>query len=112
MKKDILSVKIDDIDIDQSLQIVSGWLVSKGKYYIVTPNPELVVMAQNDQELKTIINNADLAIPDGVGLKLSGDIVYHTPGIELMEQLIKLVNEKGYTVGFLGGKEGVAKKNS
>lgn len=112
MKKDVLGVKIDDVSLDQAVEIVKGWLDRPGQHQIVTPNPEIVVMAQKDPSLKNILNNADLAVPDGVGLKLFTDIVCHTPGVDLMEALIKLSTEKGFTVGFLGGREGVANKTS
>ena len=112
MKKDVLGVKIDDVTMDQALEIVQGWLQKGGKHYIVTPNPEIVMMAQKDTELKNIINKADLSLPDGVGLKSTTDIVCHTSGIDLMEELIKLAADWGFTVGFLGGKDGVAIKAS
>lgn len=110
MKKDVLGIKIDDINLDQAVETVTGWLSKPGKHYIVTPNPEVVVMAQKDQELKNIINSAGLAIPDGVGLRLATDIVCNTPGIDLMEALIKVAEEKGFTVALLGGKKGIAKR--
>lgn len=110
MKKTVIGIKIDDITMDDALKTAEGWLSEKGKHYIVTPNPEIVVMAQQDDELKKIINNADLAIPDGVGLRLTGDIVCILPGIDFMEHLIKLSAEKGFTIGLLGGRDGVAKK--
>lgn len=110
MKKDILGVKIDDITLNEAVELVGKWLNGVGKHYIVTPNPEIVMMAQKDEELKKIINNADLAIPDGVGLKLAGDIECITPGIDVMEKLIKMVSERGFTTGFLGGRGGVAEK--
>lgn len=110
MKKDVLGIKIDDISILEIVRVVEGWLSEGNKHYIVTPNPEIVVMAQKDKVLKSIINNADLAIPDGVGLKLSGDIENISPGIEVMEGLVKLAAEKGFTTGFLGGRHGVAEK--
>lgn len=112
MKKTILGIKIDDVNLDQAVDMVKGWLSKGGKYYIVTPNPEIVVMAQKDSELKNIINKADLAIPDGIGLKLFTDIVCYTPGIDLMEQIIKLAADLGFTTGFLGGREGIAKRAS
>lgn len=112
MKKNVLGVKIDDISVDQAVKAVEDWLHKLGKHYIVTPNPEIVVMAQKDLELKKIINNADLAIPDGAGLKLSGDIVNTTPGIDLMESLIKLAADLGFAVGFLGGRGEVAKETA
>ena len=110
MKKNVLGVTIDDINMDQALDIVHGWLKVGGKHYIVTPNPEILVAAQRDKEFKDILNNADLSIPDGVGLKLSGDIVCILPGIDFMEELIKEASDQGFTVGLLGGRDQVAKK--
>ncbi len=110
MKKEILGIKIDDVTLAQSIQIIKDWLSKTGKYYITTPNPELIVLAQKDEELKSIINNSDLAIPDGNGLKLSGDIVCNTPGIDLMEELIRALSNWGFTTGFLGGRDEVAKR--
>lgn len=112
MKKNILGIKIDDLNTPQIVEIVEGWLKKSGKYYIVTPNPEIVMMAQKDLELKKIINNANLSIPDGVGLKLSGDILNYSPGIDVMEELIKRASDWAAAVGFLGGSAGVAEKTA
>lgn len=108
MKKDVLGIKIDDVSVAQAAQIVIGWLKKGGKHYIVTPNPEIIVMAQKDEDLKRILNQASLAVPDGIGLKLTTDIECYTPGIDLMEKLIKRSLDYGFTIGFLGGKLGVA----
>ena len=111
MKKIILGVKIDDINIDRAVNTVEGWLKKPGKYYIVTPNPEFLVTAQDNQEFKNILNGADLAIPDGVGLKLAG-IKNTIAGTDLMESLVELAAEKTYTIGLLGGKEGIAERTA
>ncbi|MBI2017756.1 WecB/TagA/CpsF family glycosyltransferase [Candidatus Daviesbacteria bacterium] len=110
MKKEILGVKIDDLSIPEIVSIVEGWLKKEGKHYIVTPNPEIVMMAQKDLELKKILNNTDLSIPDGVGLKLASDIENISPGVDVLEALVKLAADLGATVGFLGGRVGVAEK--
>lgn len=120
MKKEILGIKIDDITIDEIIKTVQGWLSKSGRrpfdgtqdhrHYIVTPNPEIVVMAQKDRELKDIINKADLAIADGVGLKLSGNIKSITPGTDILAGLVKMASVWGFTTGFLGGREDVAEK--
>ena len=112
MRKQLLGVNIDDVTLSQAVKVVEGWLTKKAKHYIVTPNPEIIVIAQKDQVLKEALNKADLSIPDGRGLKLSGDIVCNTTGVDLMEELIKLSSEKAFTAGFLGGKDGVAERAS
>lgn len=109
-KQDILGVKIDDVTLQQALKLIEKWIWQPGKHYIVTPNPEMVVAAQKDSEFKQVLNSADLSIPDGVGLKLSGKVKNTFAGTDLMEQLVILAAEKGFTTSFLGGPEGLAKK--
>lgn len=110
MKKQVLGVNIDDIRMDQALEKVRDLLKSPGKHYIVTPNPEFLLAARHDSEFKKILNEADLDIPDGAGLKLSGIIKNTVTGTDLMERLISLSCDKGLTVGLIGGQDGVAEK--
>ena len=72
--------------------------VKKGKMkLIVTVNPEFVMLAQDDSEFKKILNSADLAIADGVGLKLAG-VKETAPGRVVVGQLL----QKRYKVFYLG----------
>lgn len=109
---ELLGIGIDDVSLQEAGDMVKQWLDGKNPKprYIVTPNPEFLVMAQDDLEFKVVLNSADLAIPDGVGLKLTGKIINTTAGTDLMEFLCKLAAESGYSVGLIGGKIGVAKK--
>ncbi|MDZ4246820.1 MAG: WecB/TagA/CpsF family glycosyltransferase [Dehalococcoidia bacterium] len=106
----ILGVEIDDISMEEAVGMVEGWIEEGGRHYIVTPNPEFVMAAQKDPEFKRILNNADLAIPDGVGLKIGSDLENTIAGVDFLERLCKEAAEKGFTTGFLGGRDGVAKE--
>lgn len=110
MKVNVLGVKVDDVNMAEALAIVEKWIWNPGKYYIVTPNPEMIVAARYDPVFKKILNGADLSIPDGSGLKLSGKIKNILAGTDFMEELIKLAAERSFTTGFLGGKDGVAER--
>lgn len=110
MQVKVLNVKLDDVSIKEALEVVQKWVWNPGKHYIVTPNPEMIVAAQKDEAFKQALNGADLSIPDGVGLKLSGKVKNTFAGVDFMEELVKLAAEKGFTTSFLGGREGVAKK--
>lgn len=112
MKKYILGVKIDDVNMDQALEIVHQWLQKSEKRYIVTPNPEFIMAAQKDLEFRKILNDADLSIPDGAGLKLSGKVKNTVSGVDLMEKLVERSADWGATVGLLGGRDGVAEKTA
>ncbi len=68
---DILGVKISKIDYESAIEVVEGFLIDGEKHQIVTPNPEFIVLAQKDLDFRQILNQADLAIPDGVGLRMA-----------------------------------------
>lgn len=38
------------------------------KFFIITPNPEIIILAEKDKKYAQILNSADLAIPDGVAV--------------------------------------------
>lgn len=101
-KADVLGVLVDKINLSEAVNLVGNWLKQAKKRYIVTVNPEFVMLAQKDQEFKKILNQADLAICDGIGLWLADKSLIKATGRELMQALIK----KGYKTMLVGGKPG------
>lgn len=73
------------------------------KFYIVTPNPEIILKAQKDKNLLLALNGATISIPDGVGLKLADPSLNIIKGRDLFLSLITLANKKGWKVFLLGG---------
>lgn len=47
----------------------------KKKYAIFTPNPEILLTSLKDPEFKTMLQKADILIPDGIGLYLAAQII-------------------------------------
>jgi N-acetylglucosaminyldiphosphoundecaprenol N-acetyl-beta-D-mannosaminyltransferase len=99
----------------EAVKTVQQLLESHQQALIVTPNPEMIMAAQNDYELAKIINHATLAPADGVGLMLAGRILHkkfkeRVAGIDLMMRIIDLAREKGLRIFLYGGKEGVAEQ--
>lgn len=87
----------------------------KKKLYFVTPNPEFLVLANRNDVFKNILNRADLALADGVGIIIAAKMMgkrlrERFTGVDLVESLCSEVAEKPITVGFLGGGDGVAGK--
>jgi N-acetylglucosaminyldiphosphoundecaprenol N-acetyl-beta-D-mannosaminyltransferase len=108
----LLGVRIDDASFSEVVSKIYSSISSNKKIFISTPNPEFLMYAQSNPEFKSILNQADLNIPDGNGLKLSGKIGNNIPGVDLMDYLIKESIEKGFTIGLLGGSKGLAEKLS
>jgi len=64
----LLGVKVDFLSLKKAVSEVERWVNSNKQYQITTPNPEHIVLAQDDYRFKKIINNSALAIADGVGI--------------------------------------------
>jgi len=117
-KKNILGVAITTASKKKVLEYIIKILKDGDKKcFIVTPNPEVLVLADKNKVYKKILNSADLALPDGIGVIIAGKILNHgfkerVTGVEVLEDLCLAVAEKPITVGFLGGGHGVAEKTA
>lgn len=113
-KADILGVKVDSLTREEVLEQVRKFIWSDKTNYIVTPNPEFVLAAQKDDEFRNILNQADLTIPDGFGLKVASYILVQkikdkVSGADLMFEIIKLVHEKNLKLGLVVLGEGFSR---
>lgn len=111
----ILGVRIDNVDMKEALDRCRESFLSDEPYFIVTPNSEIVVKANENDELMDIIENADMVVPDGIGLVIASKIIKNplkerVTGIDLMLNLISFASENNKTVYLLGGKPSVADK--
>ena len=113
-RKQILGFGVDLFSFEDAMQYVHNCLKENKGLHIVTINPEMISLAGKDKEFANIINNADLVIPDGVGIKLAlrikGTNQENIPGIEFAKKLLSLSSLEGFSVGLLGAKENVIQK--
>ncbi len=117
-KKNIFGIDLTDTNKEIVLEyIVKSLKNSQKKYYIVTPNPELLVIAQKDPKYRKVLNGAKLALIDGMGIILASKFLRkglkeRITGVDLVESLCSKVSKKPITVGFLGGGAGVAERTA
>ncbi|MDD5382788.1 MAG: WecB/TagA/CpsF family glycosyltransferase [Candidatus Margulisbacteria bacterium] len=110
---DFAGIKVDNVTMAEALAKIESFLNGAQPQLIVTPNPEIIVAAQNDDELKTIVNSAALRLPDGISMVIVSKLL-RTPlkqrvtGIDLMLKLIEAAAVKGRKIHLLGGAPGVA----
>lgn len=111
----ILGVKVDNVTEGEALDRVEAFIRDGRPHQIVTVNPEFVVMAQEDQDFRDILNRADLALPDGVGLLwasrfLGSPLRQRVAGSDLVEGLAGLAARRGYSLFLLGARPGVGQQ--
>ena len=115
-------IKIVDVGItnesnDTILEYLLHRLKKDSKFYIVTPNPELLGMAHKNKHYKSILNNAEISLADGSGLFMASiflgkPLKQRIPGVDFLEFICKSVEDKPISIGFLGGGAGVAEKTA
>ena len=111
----IFEIKISSTSVSKVLSFIESKLENKEKFYIVTPNPEITLMAMDDWLLRKAINKSDISVPDGIGLKFAFRFLFKEDlpiikGRKLFLEIIKFADKKALKVYFLGGPEGGAQK--
>lgn len=111
----ILGIRIDSVTMAQTVGFVREWLGSASLHQICTANPEFVMKAQDDAEFARVLAEAELAIPDGIGLvlashRLGNPLPERVPGSALVYHVAELCAETGARLFLLGAADGVAEQ--
>jgi len=110
---DVLGIEFYPITLEGACQALD-WMLSRadGRTRLtVTGNPIMVVTALRDPEFLDIMRNADLLVPDGVGIiwaagKAGKRLPEKVTGVDLARYILRKKPSPG--VFLLGGKPGVA----
>ena len=109
----IMGVRINNISMNEALKLAGEKIENDEKFIVYTPNTEIIMMCQKDEEFLNLINKSDINVPDGVGLIYAGKIKKHplkekVAGYDLSINLLKMADEKGLKLYVVGGRPGVA----
>ncbi len=110
---DVLGVSFDNITMAEATNKALKLMERRDAAYVVTPNPEIVMLCRDDESLLRAISGASMVLPDGIGIIKGAQILgtplkEKIPGIEFAETLFGLMADKGMSVFLLGAKPGVA----
>ena len=113
------TIKVLDYDVAAlDLNRAVGWCLAAVREeqpkLLVTTNPEIIIQAETDSELKTALLAADLTVADGVGVVWAARQAGHAlpgrvPGVELAARVL-VEGGANLSVYFLGAKPGVAER--
>src|SRR3989338_7933969 len=130
-KEKIFGIPIDNISMAEALEMTKEML-EKGnprteraeqssydgkQHKIFTLNPEILLLGRKNQDYKKVLQSADLALPDGIGLVWLGRIFgmrfkKRVAGTDFMEKLAELAGQTGKSIFLLGGRNGAAEKTA
>ena len=108
----ILGYPVSNLSRNECIATITGWIENgaKGKYFVCA-NPHSIEVAETDHEFDRAIKNADLIVPDGIGIVvasgiLGGAIHKRVTGSDMFQGVNSELNKKkGHSVFFLGSTQ-------
>ncbi|MDD6597283.1 WecB/TagA/CpsF family glycosyltransferase [Anaerovibrio sp.] len=112
---EILGVNVNSLTMAQAVEAVQQFIAEKKVALVATANAEMLMRATQDEELKDILNQADLVVPDGAGTvwaagHLGEPMPERVAGFDLAQELMREAPSRGDRVYFFGSAPGVADK--
>ncbi|MBQ9479993.1 MAG: WecB/TagA/CpsF family glycosyltransferase [Selenomonadaceae bacterium] len=112
---EILGVGVDPVTMDEALDRVEGFFSARSPHLIATANAEMLMNATHDDQLRSILNGADLVVPDGAGTvwaahHLGADMPERVAGYDLAQEIMRRAPSAGRKIFFFGSAPGVADK--
>lgn len=105
----ILDVPVDMVNNQQAMEVFKEMMETDSCKLIVTPNSEIVLNATKDLELKRLIEQAGLIIPDGIGLVYASKILREplkerVTGVDFLSLILDYLEKTGKSIYLIGSK--------
>lgn len=113
MRINIMGVGFDSLTLPEAVERAEKLISEQRAAYVVTPNPEIVMTCWENPDAMEAVQNADLVLPDGVGVVYGAKILGtplkgKLPGIDFATELMRRMAKRGGRVYLLGAKPGIA----
>lgn len=113
-----LDVRVDNIDRITAHKLVRDFIITAngdGPRKIYFTNVHSIHLATRDRVLKKYINNADVVLPDGSGLKIAGSLLRkpireNLNGTDFTPEVCEMAQESGWSVFLFGASDDVVHK--
>ena len=114
MSVELLGFNIDDYTFEDAVVKAKSLIDSTKVSQIITINPEMIQEAEKNNKFSNIIKEAEMVIPDGIGiqlgLKITGKNVQRIPGIDFAKRMLYEASKNDIPVAIIGAKEEVITK--
>jgi N-acetylglucosaminyldiphosphoundecaprenol N-acetyl-beta-D-mannosaminyltransferase len=112
---EILSVRVSRVTMSDTLAILESMVDSGESHHVVTVNPEFVMASRGNSAFRDVLNSADLAVPDGIGIVLASWILgkpirHRVTGVDLVGQFAWRAGKRGFRFFLLGAAPGLAER--
>jgi N-acetylglucosaminyldiphosphoundecaprenol N-acetyl-beta-D-mannosaminyltransferase len=111
-KIDILGIKINIETKEEILKEIESSFDLNKKFYITTPNPEIILKSLKNEKYKNVLNGSYISIPDGIGLIMASRFLdkknylkERISGSDFVYDLLEICENKNEKVFLLGGND-------
>ncbi len=109
----IWGVRIDNLTRKEILERVRFFLQGNKTRQIATINPEFILKAREDKKFRRVLNDCDLNVADGTGIRLAfwknGEKLKAVfPGIDLMKEILKIADKEKISVFLATNRSGLS----
>ncbi len=113
MRTDVLGVGYDDLTMPEAVDAALELMKGRAAAYAVTPNPEIIMLARENEALRGAIANASLVLADGIGVIYGAKILGRplkgrVPGVDFADALMAEMAKHSMSVFLFGAKPGIA----
>ena len=113
---DVFGVSISKVTMNEATSKIKEFVKSDTFHSIYTPNPEIIMLAKKDEKFHQILEEADLVVPDGIGVVIASRIKKgeklpeRVAGYDLVQNTMKEAVKEGYKYYFFGSKPGISEE--
>lgn len=109
---DIADIPIDELNAKQAINQTEDWLKQNKSALIVTPNSEMIMLAQHNSKLRQALSGAQLRLADSVGVtwaikKLFNQQIDRISGSDFAYSLVELADQQKLSVLLVSRSDGL-----
>ena len=110
---EILGVRVHNISTAETLTQLEAMALSGSPHHVMTVNPEFIMLAQENEEFRSVLSRVSLALPDGIGVlwasrMLGSHLQERVTGVDTVKGFSAIAANRGIRLFLLGGAPGVA----
>lgn len=113
----ILNTMVDVLNVEETIQLVEQYVLEKEPLHLMGVNADKINEVNENVKMKEIVNSCGIINADGASVILASKFLGNplperVAGVDLMQSLVSLSEEKGYSIYLLGAKQEVVEKTA
>ena len=113
----ILNTEIDVLNVNETIALVEKYVQTKTPLHLMGVNADKINEVNQNAKMREIVNSCGVINADGASVILASKYLKkplpeRVAGVDLMQSLVALSEEKGYSIYLLGAKQKVVEETN